>query len=78
MTLTGKRALVTGAGRSIGAAVAKVLAAEGVDISITYDKYTESNAAEVVSAIKAKGRKGVAIQVDGTDLDPFCGERNAR
>jgi 3-oxoacyl-[acyl-carrier protein] reductase len=73
MTLTGKRALVTGAGRSIGAAVAKVLAAEGVDISITYDKYTESNAAEVVSAIKAKGRKGVAIQVDGTDLDTLQG-----
>jgi 3-oxoacyl-[acyl-carrier protein] reductase len=73
MTLTGKRALVTGAGRSIGAAVAKVLVAEGVDISITYDKYTESNAAEVVSAIKAKGRKGVAIQVDGTDLDTLQG-----
>jgi NAD(P)-dependent dehydrogenase (short-subunit alcohol dehydrogenase family) len=66
MTLTGKRALVTGASRGIGAAIAKALAAEGADVAITYEKSAES-AAEVVSAIKAKGRRAVAIQADSAE-----------
>src|SRR4030095_4135343 len=66
MTLTGRRALVTGASRGIGAAIAKALAAEDADVAITYEKSAES-AAEVVSAIKAKGRRAVAIQADSAD-----------
>ena len=66
MTLTGKRALVTGASRGIGAAIAKALAAEGADVAITYEKSAKS-AAEVVGAIKAKGRRAVAIQADSAD-----------
>jgi 3-oxoacyl-[acyl-carrier protein] reductase len=66
MTLRGKRALVTGASRGIGAAIAKTLAYGGADVAITYEKSAE-NAAEVVSAIKAKGRRGVAIQADSAD-----------
>jgi 3-oxoacyl-[acyl-carrier protein] reductase len=66
MTLTGKRALVTGASRGIGAAIAKALAAEGADVAITYEKSAKS-AAEVVGAIKAKGRRAVAIQADRAD-----------
>jgi NAD(P)-dependent dehydrogenase (short-subunit alcohol dehydrogenase family) len=66
MTLTGKRALVTGASRGLGAAIAKTLAAEGADVAITYEKSTES-AAEVVSAIQAQGRKAIAIRADGAD-----------
>src|ERR1700759_1215618 len=66
MTLIGKRALVTGASRGIGAEIAKALAAEGADVAITYEKSTAS-AAEVVSAIKALGRKAVAIQADSAD-----------
>jgi 3-oxoacyl-[acyl-carrier protein] reductase len=66
MTLTGKRALVTGASRGIGAAIAKALAAEGADVAITYEKSAE-RAAEVVAAIKAKGRKAVAIKADSAD-----------
>jgi 3-oxoacyl-[acyl-carrier protein] reductase len=67
MSLKGKRALVTGASRGIGAAIAKALAAEGADVAITYEKSAES-AAEVVRAIKAQGRKGVAIQADSADV----------
>src|ERR1700754_792704 len=67
MTLAGKRALVTGASRGIGAAIAKALAAEGADVAITYEKSADS-AAEVVSAIKAKGRKAVAIRADSADV----------
>ena len=67
MTLTGKRALVTGASRGIGAEIAKALAAEGADVAITYEKSAE-RAAEVVAAIKAKGRRAVAIQADSADV----------
>jgi 3-oxoacyl-[acyl-carrier protein] reductase len=67
MLLKGKRALVTGASRGIGAAIAKTLAAAGADVAITYEKSAE-RAAEVVSAIKAQGRKGVAIQADSADV----------
>ncbi|MGA7942026.1 3-oxoacyl-ACP reductase family protein [Bradyrhizobium sp.] len=67
MMLTGKRALVTGASRGIGAATAKTLAADGADVAITYEKSAE-RAAEVVNAIKAQGRKAVAIQADSADV----------
>src|ERR1700750_252600 len=67
MTLAGKRALVTGASRGIGAEIAKALAAEGADVAITYEKSAD-RAAEVVGAIKAKGRKAVAIQADSADV----------
>jgi 3-oxoacyl-[acyl-carrier protein] reductase len=66
MLLTNKRALVTGASRGIGASIAKVLAAEGADVAITYEK-SEKRAAEVVQAIKALGRRAVAIQADSAD-----------
>jgi 3-oxoacyl-[acyl-carrier protein] reductase len=66
MLLTNKRALVTGASRGIGASIAKVLAAEGADVAITYEK-SEHRAAEVVQAIKALGRRAVAIQADSAD-----------
>ena len=66
MLLTGKRALVTGASRGIGASIAKALAAEGADVAITYEKSAD-RAAEVVAAIKAQGRKAVAIQADSAD-----------
>jgi 3-oxoacyl-[acyl-carrier protein] reductase len=66
VTLEGKRALVTGASRGIGAAIAKTLAAEGADVAITYEKSAEA-AAQVVGAIEALGRRAVAIQADSAD-----------
>ena len=67
MTLAGKRVLVTGASRGIGAAIAKALAAEGADVAITYEKSAD-RANEVVRAIREQGRKGVAIQADSADV----------
>ena len=64
--LTGKRALVTGGSRGIGAAIALTLADDGADVVVTYGRSAE-RAAEVVAAIKAKGRKALAIQADAAD-----------
>jgi 3-oxoacyl-[acyl-carrier protein] reductase len=66
MTLAGKKALVTGASRGIGAAIAKALADDGADVAITYEKSADA-ASEVVRAIEAKGRRAVAIQADSAD-----------
>jgi 3-oxoacyl-[acyl-carrier protein] reductase len=64
--LTGKSALVTGASRGIGAAIALALAEKGADVAITYERSAE-RAAELVRAIEAKGRRGFAIQADSAD-----------
>jgi len=64
--LTGKKALVTGASRGIGAAIAVALAEKGADVAITYERSTD-RAAEVVRQIEAKGRRAFAIQADSAD-----------
>ncbi len=64
--LAGKRALVTGASRGIGAAIALALAEKGADVAITYERSAD-RAAEVVRAIEGKGRKALAIQADSAD-----------
>jgi len=64
--LQGKRALVTGSSRGIGAAIAKRLAADGADVAITYEKSAE-RARAVVADIEALGRRAVAIQADSAD-----------
>ncbi|MBY3122681.1 SDR family NAD(P)-dependent oxidoreductase [Rhizobium laguerreae] len=64
--LAGKRALVTGGSRGIGAAIALALADKGADVAITYERSAD-RAAEVVRAIEGKGRKALAIQADSAD-----------
>ena len=67
MSLIGKRALVTGASRGIGATIAKALAAAGADVAITYEKSADA-AAAVVKEIQATGRRGLSIQADSADV----------
>ena len=65
--LTGKIALVTGASRGIGAAVAKKLASNGAFVYVNYNG-SASRAEEVVAAIREAGGDAEAIQCDVADF----------
>lgn len=66
MNLLGKRALVNGGSRGIGAAIAIALAENGADVAFTYQRSAD-RAAAVVGSIAQKGRRGLAIQADSAD-----------
>jgi 3-oxoacyl-[acyl-carrier protein] reductase len=66
INLAGKRALVTGGSRGIGAAIALALAENGADVALTFQHAAE-RAQAVVKSIEQLGRRGVAIKADSAD-----------
>jgi 3-oxoacyl-[acyl-carrier protein] reductase len=62
-----KGAIVTGASRGIGRAIAERLASEGAKVVVNYRKSAEQ-AEEVVQAIQAQGGEAVPIQADVADF----------
>ncbi|MBE6236003.1 MAG: 3-oxoacyl-[acyl-carrier-protein] reductase [Bacteroidales bacterium] len=66
--LTGKVALVTGATRGIGRAIALKFASEGADVAFTYRSQHEA-ADSLVKEIEALGRKSRGFSADAADFD---------
>src|SRR5699024_10867556 len=64
--LAGKTAVITGSSRGVGAATAKLLAAEGANVVINY-RQKAPRANKVVAEIEAAGGKAIAVGADLTD-----------
>ena len=79
-SLTGKVALVTGAGKGIGAGIAKAMAAAGASVVVNFA--TDRPGAErVVADIKAAGGHAFAIQANVSvvaEVEHLCAEAVAK
>lgn len=69
-SLEGKKALVTGASRGIGRAIALSLAEAGADVAINYSG-SEAAAAETAQAVEALGRRAIVIKANVGKQDEF-------
>lgn len=67
LTLQGRRAVVTGAGRGIGHSIAIELAEAGADVAVT--SRTSGELEQLVAQIQAMGRRSLAVSCDVTDTE---------
>jgi 3-oxoacyl-[acyl-carrier protein] reductase len=67
MKLAGRKALVTGASRGIGRAIAVALAQEGADVAVNY-MASEERALSVCREIEKLGRRALAVRADVSDF----------
>ncbi len=72
MNLENKIAIVTGASRGIGRAIALELAQRGARVVVNYHRSAEA-AAEVVATIEAAGGQATAVQADVGDFEQAAG-----
>ena len=80
ISLTGRRALVTGANSGIGQAIALALAEAGADVVVNYVTHPEA-ADAVVAQIAAMGRRALALHADvsnGADVDAMFAAMDAQ
>ena len=70
--LDGKVAIVTGASKGIGAAIAEKLAEEGAAVIVNYAR-SETEAQAVVSRIRTRGGRAVAVKADVSKLRDIHG-----
>nr|MDO8132819.1 SDR family oxidoreductase [Candidatus Njordarchaeum guaymaensis] len=67
MRLSGKAALLIGAGKGYGQAIASALAREGADVAVA--DFQESIAEETAKLVEEQGRRSLAIKVDPRSAD---------
>ncbi|KRW67439.1 3-oxoacyl-ACP reductase family protein [Stutzerimonas nitrititolerans] len=72
LPLAGKTALVTGGSRSIGAAIAKRLAADGAQVAFTYNG-SPKLAEDTAAAIESAGGRALMIQANAANPDAVRG-----
>src|SRR6266700_2682231 len=67
LTLAGRRAVVTGAGRGIGRSIALALAQAGADVAVSARTNTEIEA--LAAQIQSMGRQSLAVPCDVTNTE---------
>jgi acetoacetyl-CoA reductase len=72
MRLAGRTALVTGASRGIGHAIALALAQEGADVAVNYVS-NETPAQQLVDEIRQMGRQAMLVKADVSDFPDTYG-----
>ncbi|MHA7119500.1 SDR family oxidoreductase [Achromobacter xylosoxidans] len=68
--------LITGGSRGVGAATARLAAAQGYEVAISYVA-NEAAAQAVVADVQALGRRALAVRADSADPDQIAGLFNA-